>query len=341
MMQSGAFMNPAKTAHREQFLPNPKARLREQVHEVMRFYHYSHRTEEVYWHWIRRFIFFHDKRHPREMGPPEVSAFLSHLAMVEKAAKATQQQALNALVFLYRDVLLQPLGQIPDVKWTDRKVRLPVVLTKQEVQRVMAVADVRYTLALQLLYGTGLRLLELVRLRVKDLDLEREQVTIRGGKGDKDRLSVLPGKLKVELQRQLERVRVLWQQDMQARNNGVSLPPEAERKYPNAGKEWPWQYVFPASGLSRDPARGRVLRHHVLEDNLQRAMKAAAKRAGLSKNATCHALRHSFATHLLEAGVDIRTVQDLLGHKDVATTQIYTHVMQKPGLGVKSPLDSL
>jgi integron integrase len=341
MMLDGAFMNPAKTAHREQFIPNPKLRLRDQVHEVMRFHHYSYRTEEVYWHWIRRFIFFHNKRHPKEMGSVEVGAFLSHLATGEKAAKATQQQALNALVFLYRDVLLRPLGQLPSMKWSNRLARLPTVLTQEELRRVLAVADARYGLCLRLLYGTGMRLMELVRLRVKDLDLVRGSVMVRGGKGDKDRVSVLPERALEDLRAQLERVRIVWQQDLKAGNGGVSLPAEVERKYPNAAREWPWQYVFPAQNLSRDPVSGRQLRHHVQEDNLQRAMKMAVRRAGVSKSATCHTLRHSFATHLLEKDCNIRTLQELLGHKDVATTQIYTHVAQKPGLGIKSPLDSL
>jgi integron integrase len=341
MMYAGVFMNPTKTAHRDQFIPNPKLRLKEQVHEVMRFHHYSLRTEESYWQWIRRFILFHHKRHPKEMGPAEVSAFLSHLATGEKAAKATQQQALNAVVFLYRDVLLKPLGQLPDLKWTNRLARLPVVLTKEEVRQVLAVVDARHALGLRLLYGTGMRLLELIRLRVKDLDLERGQVAIRGGKGGKDRTSVLPESLKADLAAQLERVRAVWQGDLRSGNAGVSLPPEVAKKYPNAGREWPWQYVFPAANLSSDPVSQRTLRHHAQEDNLQRAMKLAVRAAGLSKAATCHTLRHSFATHLLEAGYDIRTVQDLLGHKDVTTTQIYTHVMRKPGLGIKSPLDTM
>lgn len=351
MMESGFCMNPTKTALfadgdrsrplHEQFIPNPKARLREQVHEVMRFHHYSYRTEEAYWEWIRRFIIFHHKRHPREMGAEEVSAFLSQLAVGDKAAKATQQQALNALVFLYRDVLLRVLGPLPGMKWTNRLARLPVVLTKDEVRRVLIVADARYALMLRLLYGTGMRLLELVRLRVKDLDLERRQALVRDGKGGKDRLTVLPESLKAAMEEQLNRVRTIYEADLRSGNSGVSLPAEVARKYPGAGREWPWQYVFPAAGLSRDPVGGRILRHHLQEDNLQRAMKMAVKRAGLSKAATCHTLRHSFATHLLENGVDIRTVQELLGHKDIATTQIYTHVMQKPGIGVKSPLDGL
>lgn len=332
-------MKPENTALRDKFVPNPKLRLQQQVREVMRFHHYSIRTEEAYWQWIKRFIFFHQKQHPKDLGPVEVSAFLSHLATNEAAAKATQQQALNAIVFLYRDVLLKPLGVLPDLKRSNRPPRLPEVLTKAEVQRVLLLADARYGLALSVLYGTGLRLMELVRLRVKDVDFERNQIMVRAGKGGKDRVTMLPDKLKPELQQQIERVRNIWQEDVRANRAGVSLPAGVEKKYPKAAREWPWQFVFPAQNLSRDSASGKILRHHLQEDNLQRAMKSAVVRAGLGKNATCHTLRHSFATHLLEAGYDLRTLQDLLGHKDVTTTQIYTHVMQKPGLGVKSPLD--
>jgi len=324
---------------RDKFVPNPKARLREQVHEVMRFHHYSVRTEESYWFWIRRFILFHNKRHPREMGGADVSAFLSQLATGEGAAKATQLQALNALVFLYRDVLLNPLGELPELKWSRRPPRLPLVLTKEELQRVFSATEPRYALALRLLYGAGMRLMELIRLRVKDVDLERGQIAVHDGKGDKERVTMVPTTLIPDLKAQLDRSRISWQEDLRAQRSGVSLPPGVERKYPNARREWPWQYLFPAADESRDPASGKLFRHHLHEDNLQRAMKAAVIRAGLSKNATCHTLRHSFATHLLENGYDIRTVQDLLGHKDVATTQIYTHVMARPGIGVRSPLD--
>jgi integron integrase len=334
-----ATWNAENAVVRERFVPNPKLRLQEQCREVLRFHHYSVRTEEAYWQWIKRFIFFHGKRHPKDLEPAAVSEFLSHLALNAGAAKATQQQALNALVFLYRDVLLKPLGVLPDLTRSKRPPRLPEVLTKAEVQQVLALADRRYALALRLLYGTGLRLMELVRLRIKDVDFERNQIMVRAGKGGKDRVTMLPEALRAGLLEQIERVREIWREDLREKRGGVSLPPGLDRKFPGAAQEWPWQFLFPAQGLSRDPAGGKILRHHVQEDNLQRAMKTAVVRAGLGKNATCHTLRHSFATHLLEAGYDLRTLQDLLGHKDVTTTQIYTHVMQKPGLGVKSPLD--
>ena len=332
-------MNPPITAPRDKLIPNPKARLREQVHEVMRFQHYALRTEETYWQWIRRFILFHQKRHPREMAEPEVSAFLSHLTAGQDAARATQQQALNAIVFLYRDVLLRPLGQLPEFSRSRRPARLPVVLSREEVRRLLDAAAAVYQLPLRLLYGTGVRLLELLRLRVHDLDFDRNQILVRAGKGDRDRATVLPESLRAELRAHLEPNRLRHGREVAAGGGAVWLPPAVAHKHPGAALEWGWQYVFPASGLSRDPASGKIMRHHLQEDNLQRAMKATVRRAGISKNATCHTLRHSFATHLLENGYDIRTVQDLLGHKDVATTQIYTHVMAKPGLGVRSPLD--
>jgi integron integrase len=331
-----------KTA-RDGFLPNPKARLKDQFHEVARFKHLSPRTEESYWGWVVRFLKFHrlkgQWRHPRELAPAEVSAFLSHLATDRKVAAATQNQALNAVVFLYREVLHLHLDEIGSFERAKRPARLPEVLSRAEVKRVLSVATLEYRLPLQLLYGAGMRLIELLRLRVKDVDFERRQICVRGGKGDKDRMTMLPESLHTTLMEQLERSRAIWQKDKRENCPGVSLPDGVGRKFPNAGREWFWQYIFPAANLSRDPSSGRNLRHHLQEDNLQRAMKAAVKSAGLSKRATCHTLRHSFATHLLESGVDIRTVQDLLGHKDVTTTQIYTHVMQRPGLGVRSPLD--
>jgi integron integrase len=310
----------------------------------MRFHHYSYRTEEAYWQWIRRFIFFHNKRHPREMGGAEVGAFLSHLTAAENAAKATQQQALNAIVFLYRDVLLRPLGQLPEIKRPWRAPRLPEVLSRDETKKVLACVALEYQLPLRLLYGTGMRLMELLRLRVKDIDFERHQIIVRAGKGNKDRVTMLPESLRAALMEKLEQGRAVWEKDLLEKRGGVSLPDGVEGKFPNAGREWPWQFVFPAPNLSgvpaaRGDARPTFLRHHLQEDNLQRAMKTAVAKAGIAKRATCHTLRHSFATHLLESGTDIRTLQDLLGHKDVATTQIYTHVMRKPGLGVRSPLD--
>ncbi len=322
------------------FVPNPKLRLREQVGEVMRYRHYSLRTEEAYWQWIKRFIFFHGKRHPREMAAEEVRAFLSHLASVENVAGATQNQALNALVFLYREVLQQPLGDIGEVDRVRRAPKVPVVLSKAEVQRVLAVAAREYQLPLRLMYGTGLRVMELVRLRVKDVDMERRQIVVRGGKGDKDRVTMLPESLLAELRAHLETNRLRHQREHAAGAGAVSVPDGVGKKYPNAEREWAWHYVFPAAEIARDPRSGRFLRHHLHEKNLQRAMKSAVAAAGIPKAATCHTLRHSFATHLLENGYDIRTLQDLLGHKDVSTTQIYTHVMAKPGLGVRSPLDS-
>lgn len=329
----------ANRTPRESFVPNPKLRLREQVGEVMRYRHYSLRTEEAYWQWIKRFIFFHGKRHPRELAAAEVRAFLSHLASVEDVAGATQNQALNALVFLYREVLHQPLGEIGEVDRVRRKPKMPVVLSKSEVQRVLAAAASEYQLPMRLLYGTGLRLMELLRLRVKDMDMERWQIVVRGGKGDKDRVTMLPESLLAELRVHLEANQLRYRRDLAAGVAAVSLPDGAGKKFPNAEREWAWQYVFPSQELARDPRSGRRLRHHLHEKNMQRAMKSAVLAAGIPKAATCHTLRHSFATHLLENGYDIRTLQDLLGHKDVTTTQIYTHVMQKPGLGVRSPLD--
>ena len=349
-----------KTASKAKLIPNPKARLQEQVREVMRWHHYSGRTETAYWQWIKRFMKFHrvggpltpalspkgergkQWRHPREMGAAEVSAFLSHLTVVKDSALATQQQALNALVFLYAEVLLQPLGALPEFRFSRRLPRLPEVLSREEVQQVLAAVAVEYQLPLRLLYGTGVRLMELLRLRVKDVDFARRQIVVRAGKGDRDRVTVLPESLREELQAHLEKWRLEHQRELAAGRGQTSLPPEVEHKHPGAASEWLWQYVFPAPGLSnasRETVLPDLRRHHLQEDNLQRAMKAAVGRVKLTKRATCHTLRHSFATHLLENGYDIRTVQDLLGHKDVATTQIYTHVMQKPGLGVRSPLD--
>jgi integron integrase len=335
----------------ERLLPNPKLKLREQLREVMRFKHFSHRTEEAYWHWIKGFILFHGKRHPREMHAAEVRVYLSHLASERDVAAATQAQALNAIVFLYREVLGLKLGLIGEIERPRRKPKLPSVLTKDEVQRVLAAVAPEYQLICRLLYGTGMRLLEGLRLRVQDVDFGRNEIAIHDGKGFKDRITMLPDKLKIELQQHLERVKLIHQGDLAQGLGQVYLPFALARKYQKADREWRWQYVFPAANLSNgartsprssdDRGAGEVglQRHHVHEVNVQRAVKSASATAGIVKQVTPHTFRHSFATHLLENGYDIRTVQDLLGHKDVSTTQIYTHVMASPGIGVKSPLD--
>jgi integron integrase len=280
------------------------------------------------------------------MGAAEVAEYLTHLATVGRVSASTQNQALNALIFLYAEVLHQPLGELGDFARATRPARLPEVLSRGEVRRVLEAVEADYALPLKLLYGSGLRLMELLRLRVKDLDLERGQIVVRDGKGAKDRVTMVPEALRAALGEHLERVRAQWEADVAAGYAGVWLPEALAQKYPSAPREWPWQWVFPGWSLTKGrvrpdaPAHGLGLwRHHQTPENLQRAMKAACRRAGVNKRATPHTLRHSFATHLLEGGTDIRTVQELLGHRDVSTTQIYTHVMQKPGFGVRSPLD--
>jgi integron integrase len=331
-------------------LPNPKARLFDQVREVMRFHHYSLRTEKAYLQWMRRYLVYHRKaepggpdggwRRPGDMGATEVSAFLSHLALRGNVAASTQNQALNALVFLYEKVLQRPLGDLGEFARVNRPARLPEVLTEEQTQRVLGALKPGTTaLIIRLLYGTGLRLIEALRLRVKDVEFEAGRIVVRSGKGDKDRVTMLPQKLKADLEQHLTRVRLLHEQDVSEGFGRVFLPHALARKYPNADREWAWQWVFPSARRSADPRSGIVRRHHANELAVQRAMKAAVQLARLKKPATCHTLRHSFATHLLERGYDIRTVQELLGHESVVTTQIYTHVLQKPGLGVRSPLD--
>ena len=354
-LHSGAGRETDCTRGKGYFLPNPKARLKEQFHEVCRFKHLALRSEEAYWGWVVRLVrFFDSKINPRDMNGVQLAEFLSHLASVGQVAASTQNQALNALMFLYREVLHEE-RVVADFERVRRPARLPVVLSRNEVNKVLAAVAPEHRLPLQLLYGTGMRLMEGLRLRVKDVDFERNQIIVHGGKGDKDRSTMLPDKLKLELQGHLERVRLMHAEDLRKGLGAVWLPEGLARKYPKAAQEWCWQWVFPAKGLALDPesvnfnlgstesrptGSGPTLRrHHLKEDTLQRAIKLAAARVGLAKNVTPHTLRHSFATHLLEAGYDIRTVQDLLGHKNVTTTQIYTHVMQKPGIGVRSPLD--
>ena len=320
--------------------PRPnKPKLLDHVRDVIRRKHYSIRTEQAYCDWIKRFILFHNKRHPQEMAEPEITEFLTYLAVKGKVAAATQNQALSALLFLYREVLEQKIGWLDGVERAKKPTRLPVVLTRSEVRKIFSELHGTPKLMAGLLYGSGLRLMECTRLRVKDVDLGYLTITVRDPKGGKDRVTMLPTNLAQALQRHLLNRRSQHEQDIADGFGKVHLPHALARKYPNAAREWMWQYVFASSRLSIDPRSGEKQRHHIAESILQRAVKDAIRRAGINKPATCHTLRHSFATHLLERGYDIRTVQELLGHKDVSTTMIYTHVLNRPGIGVKSPLD--
>jgi integron integrase len=318
-------------------MPTPK--LLDEVRTVIRVKHFSLSTERSYVGWIRRFILFHHKKHPREMAETEIREFISHLAVNARISASTQTVALSALLFLYRDVLKRDLVYIENIERAKPAKHLPVVFTRNEVQSVLARLDGTVHLVASLLYGSGLRLMEALRLRVKDLDFERQEVTVRQGKGAKDRLTMLPTSTLEPLRAQLTRVRLLHHADLKAGFGSVETPFALERKYPRAATEWGWQYLFPANRRSRDPRSGLERRHHILADQVQRAVKIAIQLAEISRNASCHTLRHSFATHLLEDGYDIRTVQELLGHKDVRTTMIYTHVLNRGGRGVKSPLD--
>jgi integron integrase len=315
------------------------SRLLDRVREALRARHYSIRTEEAYLRWIRQYVLFFDRRHPSELGPEAVSAFVSHLAVSRQVAASTQSQALSALLFLYREVLGLPIEWVDDVERAKAPKRLPVVFTREEVRAVLGRLRGDAWLMASLLYGSGLRLMECVRLRVKDVDFARMQITVREGKGAKDRVTVLPRPLAEPLRRQLERARALHESDLREGCGRVFLPYALARKYPGAEREWCWQYVFPASKRSVDPRAGVERRHHVSETALQKAVKGAVRAARLDKAGSCHTLRHSFATHLLEGGYDIRTIQELLGHADVSTTMIYTHVLNKGGRGVKSPLE--
>lgn len=312
--------------------------LMEQVRNALRVRHYSIRTEQTYVHWIKRFIHFHNVRHPGEMGEREVSDFLTHLAVHRRVAASTQNQALNALVFLYKHVLDRPLGDIVGAVRAKRPQRLPVVLTQDEVREIFKHLDGVHWLVACLLYGSGLRLMEGVRLRVKDLEFSRRAIVVRDGKGAKDRVVTLPDEIVEPIQSHLGWTRTLHDKDLSAGLGEVHLPDALARKYPNAGREWAWQYVFPSRNTSIDPRTNAIRRHHIDETIVQKAVKRAVRLAGINKPASCHTLRHSFATHLLERGMDIRTVQEQLGHKDVRTTQIYTHILERGGLAVKSPL---
>lgn len=315
-------------------------KLMDRVRAVARLKHLSYKTEKAYAYYIRRYILYHHKRHPAEMGADEVRQFLTHLAVEREVAASTQNVALNALLFLYRDVLEIALPIVEGAVRAKLPERLPVVFTRDEVRAILAQMTGTHGLIAALLYGAGLRLMDALRLRVKDIDFAANVITVRAGKGEKDRVTMLPGALKQPLAEHLRRIMQLHREDLRIGLGQVELPYALARKYPHAGKEWGWQFVFPAMRVSADPRTGKQRRHHLYESGVQRAFKVARDRACIAKPGSCHALRHSFATHLLEDGYDIRTVQELLGHRDVRTTMIYTHVLNRGGRGVRSPLDS-
>jgi integron integrase len=309
------------------------------VRERIRFRHYSLRTERAYVRWIARFICFHGKRHPRELGAAHVTAFLSSLANEGRVAAATQNQALAAVLFLYREVMGEQLEWMDGIVRAKRPKRLPTVLLRDEVREVLAGLDGEHSLIARLMYGTGMRITECLSLRIKDVDLAGRQIVVRQGKGGKDRVTMVPESLVADLAAQFDRSRGIWLRDRERNVPGVELPFAYERKNPGAGRSWSWHWLFAQDHLSIDPRSGIRRRHHVYDQTFQRALKRAAAKAGIAKPVSTHTLRHSFATHLMEAGYDIRTVQELLGHKDVSTTMIYTHVLNRGGRGVVSPLD--
>jgi len=311
----------------------------EQVRQLLRTRHYSRRTERSYLGWVRRFIIFHRMRHPDDLGVLDVRQFLSHLAMHGRVSASTQNQAFSAILFLFREVLGRRLAGLEETVRAKSPTRVPLVLSRDEVNLVLRHMHGTAWLMASLMYGAGLRLLECARLRVKDIDFARGEITVRDGKGGKDRRTVLPSRLVEPLRAHIERVERLHAGDLLAGRGSVELPTALALKYPGAVREWGWQWAFPARRFYRDPASGEIRRHHLHESVLQRAFKDAVRAVGLTKPATCHTLRHCFATHLLESGYDIRTIQELLGHSDVSTTMIYTHVLNRGGRGVRSPLD--
>jgi integron integrase len=318
-----------------------KPKLMERMSLALRARHYSLRTEQAYAQWVRRFIFFHKLRHPAGMGEPEINAFLTHLAVDAKVSSSTQNQALSAILFLYRHILGREVGQIGDVIRAQRPRRLPVVMNRDEVKTVISYLYGEKKIIATLLYGAGLRLMECLRLRVQDIDFGKNQITVRNGKGDKDRVTMLPQSVKPMLAEHLRRVKHIHEKDLTDGWGMVELPEALGRKYPRAPRLWEWQWVFPQERRWKNPRTRLEGRHHIDESLVQRAVKEAVTRAGLSKRASCHTFRHSFATHLLEAGYDIRTVQELLGHRDLKTTMIYTHVLNRGPAGIRSPLDLL
>src|SRR5919109_4769319 len=334
-----AASRPALTASAPASTAKPK--LLDQIRHAIRIRHYSPKTEETYVHWVKRFIFFHNKRHPVEMAEPEIGRFLSSLATESKVSGSTQNQALNALLFLYHQVLGKEIGYVNGVMRAKKAPRLPVVLTRGEVQALLSYLDGSEKIMATLLYGAGLRLMECCRLRVKDIDFSQNQIVVRAGKGDKDRYTMLPATVKESLINHLDDRKRQHQNDVEKNLGRVVLPNALDRKYPKAGQEWGWQWVFPATRYYVDRFTGRQYRHHLHESVIQKVVREAVRNAGIAKPATCHSLRHSFATHLLEDGYAIRTVQELLGHRDVSTTMIYTHVLNRGGRGVNSPADRL
>lgn len=316
-------------------------RLRDQVREVMRYYHYGLRTEEAYWRWIKGFVFFHNKRHPKDMGKEEIEAYLSHLAVNQHVAVSTQNQAFNALLFLYKKVFNLPFADNISAVRSKKSVRLPVVMSKEETTRLLRAMHGETLLMARIMYAGGLRLMELLRLRVQDIDFANGYLTVRAGKGEKDRTTLLAMALRNDLTQHLQGVKEIFNEDSKNGDANVWLPGALAKKYPNASKSWAWQYAFPSKSLSRDPIDGSMRRHHVNQSNLQKAIRKAKDVAEIHKKVTTHTLRHSFATHLLESGTNIRVVQKLLGHADVKTTEIYTHVLQQNLAAVTSPLDLL
>jgi integron integrase len=320
-----------------------KPKILDQVRDVMRLHHYSIHTERTYLDWIKRYIAFHRMKSRDDLveGEKKIEAFLTHLAVDGQVAAATQNQAMNALVFLYKRVLGQPLDETINAVRAEKKLNVPVVLTREEVMKVIPLLGGTPQLIVKLLYGSGLRILEAARLRIKDVDFQMKQITVRSGKGDKDRVTTIPASIIPLLENHLAKVKVLHERDLAEGHGEVYLPGALSRKYPGAGREWGWQYMFPSRDLSTDPLAGVVRRHHVDPSVINKAIKAAVRRAGLTKQISAHTFRHSFATHLLQRGTDIRTIQALLGHRDVSTTMIYTHILQQGGQGVPSPLDDL
>jgi len=315
-------------------------KLLDQIRDKTRTLHLSIRTEQSYTAWAKRFILFHNKRHPAEMGEKEIEGFLTHLVIVDNVSASTQNQALNAILFMYKEVFDRKLNKIKGFKRSSKKTKIPTVLSKGEIKELFNNMSGNYKVMAGLMYGSGLRLMECARLRVKDIDFKYNQIIVRSGKGGKDRVTLLPNKYKEQLQMQIKKVKAIHQQDLSDGFGNVYLPNALDKKFPNAGKEWGWQYVFPSSQITVDPRTGIERRHHLSESIVQKAVKNAVRQSkGINKNASCHTLRHSFATHLLENGYDIRTVQELLGHSDLKTTMIYTHVLNKGGFAVKSPAD--